>query len=71
MHTGSKCWIERIDVNTDVHFRVSDTFLQGVNDAFNSNFVDVSGFDYLESASLIISDVSFGAHHWRTYTSVD
>ena len=60
-HTWSKSRIQSININTDVHLRTLDSLFQGVNDSLSTNFIDVSGADYGETAAAVVGDILFRA----------
>lgn len=69
--TGCIGWVEHIYIYRYVDPRASNSFFQPIDNAVNSDTVNVSGFDHLEPAADVVSHVTFRSDHWRPNSSMD
>lgn len=69
--TWSKSRIENINVDTDVDSCPGSPFLERVNDTLHPNAVNVSSFDNVKTATLVVLEVFLLVSHRRSDACMD
>lgn len=71
LHTRRECRVKYIDVYADVDLCSGHSSLQTLNHTRDTITIKVSGLDYLETASLVVPQISFGSDHRRSDARMD
>lgn len=55
--TRRKCWVQDVNIDADVDFRIPDPVFKLFDDASHPDTIDIPGFDHVKAAADIVSYV--------------